>query len=527
MQPEFRADETSDAPIASSNRESRTRLPPLQRLLAAGSNARGQLGLDHYEDSHSWSQCLYRTREDEPVLESRPFPPAGKEILDIKGGANHTLALLRDIQSGNTEVWRCGDGSKGALGEVDLSTTLFVLFPRPKELGGSPDWQPIKIAAGWEHSYIVYSTVERDSEGLERDDRILSFGLGKLQSGVHSPDDGTVQRPKLPLPSRSEGRVSKIDITHIAGCVFHVALLATWLQQEEHVTTRKYALIGWGNGRRGQLGSWPIAKNGSPSKLRVDAAVIQIWSVVPSIKGPVQEPLLDVGREHTVLVIPPGWQADSRTGPALVPAPDSTGDSISRGTATSPAGLVLGLGSDKVSQLRLNGALQLGETVHYLGCNWTTTLQLRSLKTETTMLACGKNDKGQWGNGQFDPNLEQAQGQWSPEQLDSSEAQSVIDMAAGSEHSLMITASSDATDEETSVYGWGWNEHGNLALVDGDLSSEDDDRTTDQNKPVKIWSSDSYAKSLQSSSDDNKKDWQAKRVWAGCATSFLLIEERD
>ena len=78
-------------------------------LLSAGSNARGQLATGDVEDAHTFTPCNF--------VDCTPgtLPEAAASVLQIACGANHTLVLL-SRKEGGTELWGCGDGSKGQLG---------------------------------------------------------------------------------------------------------------------------------------------------------------------------------------------------------------------------------------------------------------------------------------------------------------------------------------------------------------------------------------------------------------------------
>ena len=88
-------------------------------LYAAGSNAQGQLGTTNCDDAHTFSPCAFA---GSPPGE---LPPGTESIVHVAGGGNHTLALLSRRASPDspprTELWGCGDGSKGQLGPYLVS----------------------------------------------------------------------------------------------------------------------------------------------------------------------------------------------------------------------------------------------------------------------------------------------------------------------------------------------------------------------------------------------------------------------
>jgi protein ATS1 len=79
------------------------------------------------------------------------------------------------------------------------------------------------------------------------------------------------------------------------------------------------------------------------------------------------------------------------------------------------------------------------------------------------------------------------------------DARRVVDFACGSEHVLCVLESEGGHAE---VWGWGWNEHGNLAT--GSLD--------DVKVPVRIWPS------LPAQAKE-----KVVGVWAGCGTSWIAV----
>ncbi|KAL7009699.1 alpha tubulin suppressor [Cystobasidiomycetes sp. EMM_F5] len=76
-------------------------------------------------------------------------------------------------------------------------------------------------------------------------------------------------------------------------------------------------------------------------------------------------------------------------------------------------------------------------------------------------------------------------------------------VAAGSEHVLALIDG----NEESQVWGWGWNEHGNLGLGDANLLN--------QLRPIKLWTAGDFTGSVNS-------------VHAGNGTSWIaILEHRD
>jgi protein ATS1 len=76
---------------------------------------------------------------------------------------------------------------------------------------------------------------------------------------------------------------------------------------------------------------------------------------------------------------------------------------------------------------------------------------------------------------------------------------SLRSFACGSEHVIAVITPAGSLDVE--IWGWGWNEHGNLGL----------DHTNDVPKPVKIWPGYALGERIV-------------QVWAGNGTSWILLQ---
>ncbi|KAG1727899.1 hypothetical protein EDB19DRAFT_1748741 [Suillus lakei] len=68
---------------------------------------------------------------------------------------------------------------------------------------------------------------------------------------------------------------------------------------------------------------------------------------------------------------------------------------------------------------------------------------------------------------------------------------------------MVVISPSGSSDME--VWGWGWNEHGNLGLG----------HTDDVLKPIKIWPAGGHA-----------LDGRIVQVWAGNGTSWILLQNK-
>ncbi|KAL1709459.1 regulator of chromosome condensation 1/beta-lactamase-inhibitor protein II [Schizophyllum commune] len=403
---------------------------PDRRLLAAGSNAKGQLGIGSYEDSHSFVPASF-TGHPDGYLPSAP--------LAISGGANHTLALLKGT-SGLPELWGAGDGSSGQLGpDIKSNTTVF----RRIKLRGLEKRRCRLIQAAWETSYAVSS-----AEG--QPDVLISMGVDDFGDlGVGKQGKGK---------ARAGYHIVKLD--HLLEDVDRNTLRVDWLTAGPHhvvlrlsanhrrASHRKAVIVGWGACRHGQLGDVAGSKGKAPTF--VDTPRV-IFHDNPS--DPVEQ--CAAGHYHTVLL--------------------------------RRSGAVTCFGSDRKGQLtEVDGRMG----IKAIGCTWHGTYVVQ---TDDTVHGVGSNIHGQLGIGSATSEGTESVAAALP----SSSTHRSVDFACGSEHILARLE----TDTGTEVWGWGWNEHGNLGT--GLLE--------DVVVPTKLWPKEGNAPG------------EVRGIWAGLATSWIAI----
>ncbi|KAI0785045.1 regulator of chromosome condensation 1/beta-lactamase-inhibitor protein II [Abortiporus biennis] len=423
----------------------------LHSLLSAGSNARGQLATGDSEDRHNFTACSFYG------FSPNVIPHHFKDIIQIACGSNHTLLLADTIHDPpRRELWGCGDGRRGQLGPLvaslrDPSTTLF----RPLELDthslGLADYNPKNIATSWETSYVVFSHPEKN-------DVIVSFGAndyGNLGMG-HTKSVNPVQSLQVIDISSAicEKHVESIHIEHIAAAMHHVVIS---LRMSNEHSQSKTVLVGWGASRHGQLG-----------------AVVASSKPVPNCPSPVIIPLqnpdsvisLSAGTHHTVVL--------------------------------HSSGKLSVLGSDRKGQIHNLDNL---ESVCAVGCTWNGTFAVVKSAGIDHVLASGINSKGQLGRtpGTSTHNLPLTV-QFPPR----SSTHKLIDLVCGSEHVLCSLAATDVqpSASRTELWGWGWNEHGNLALG----------HVEDVYTPTKLWPPTTETGSTALS-----------YISAGCGTSWIVL----
>ncbi|KAG0692162.1 regulator of chromosome condensation 1/beta-lactamase-inhibitor protein II [Suillus ampliporus] len=395
---------------------------PYLRLLAAGSNARGQLANGSDDDSHTFKECRF------VGCTEGTLPPGAHEILQLATGANHTLALL-EFDGGRRELWGCGDGRNGQLGpEYTGQLTEFAPISMPLYKSyASQGYTCCLIASAWETSYIVLKSPSRP-------DMLISMGsndFGALGVGTKQVTSvpTVVSFDHLTIEGRSVDPGGLVIESIVAG-PRHVVLHVRPVLKNEHM------LIGWGLARHGQLGDTKVVNYDRPHIISLD---------------------------HTVVCYQSG-----------------------RTTA---------FGSNKKGQLHRAGSWG---RVRQVGCTWNGSYLLLK-DDENTLLSTGSNAHGQLGRG--------IQGEENgvtvgPVEFTSSyddRVPSLRSFACGSEHVMAVISLSGSSDME--IWGWGWNEHGNLGLG----------HTDDVSKPLKIWPT------------GDAPDGRIVQVWAGNGTSWILI----
>ncbi|KAE8268972.1 hypothetical protein A4X09_0g3371 [Tilletia walkeri] len=480
-------------------------------LLTAGSNARGQLGIGHDQDAFQWTLAMGQTDSGSETCDE--FPPAGTRVVDLKGGANHTVALVEDLKSGERTLWGTGDTSQGQLGPqlrangeaVSRFTQIFDLPEVFERSGGGARPRVKQIAAAWESTYLAFAGSSED------DDTLVSLGSSNDfgQLGVEDADRAGNDVHTVKLRQSLEGsecvgdtrRLGRIEIIKLSAGVRHAcAVIRTEVVPSPEEPSRSLDskdtmgrcmtfLLGWGAARHGQLDAIlnsNASTSSKPPRAFRTARVMGAWD------GSVD---VDVrcGRDHTVVI---------------VSSSKSEKDS-------SPERDLITLGSNRQSQSPFRPMLSPRQNVapvQAVATMWNTTLTLLQAGTEQRIDVWGAASRGQAGS-----NLT-ASATVENHPVDISNVLGngtgrVVDLVAGSEHGLLLleTISSERSNRE--VWGWGWTEHGNLP------SSHTPDPKDPRQViivPERIWPAPVLSPSIPVNGDVDK-------LWAGCATTFLQI----
>ncbi|KAL0580961.1 alpha tubulin suppressor [Marasmius crinis-equi] len=421
-------------------------------LYACGSNAQGQLANGSKEDYHSFERCIL---------------PDSVELWDISQlacGGNHTLLLAQIVdESGNEprlQLYGCGDGSVGQLGCPGDSPSL--RFRRiDLQLGrhGLEKYQPRLICASWQTTYVVLSC-------LEKPDRLISMGsddFGDLGTGGLQQTSSATSEVPFHAVTFSHLAVNGVRLDD-TGYFTVKAIAAGQHRIIVHLHARlidgsyRHLTVGWGTCRHGEL-------------------------------GPVEE-LSPKGRRKSVTFF---------SAPKIIFVDDDIA-SLALGNQHSVfrrvSGALTGIGSNKKNQLHdLDTIASAG-----VGCTWNGTYVIHGQDQE--VYATGNHAKGQLGrqlsSDSAQPHLDRVEFPFS-----SSRSYQLISMACGSEH--VLTLWKTPGDDGREVWGWGWNEHGNLGVGS----------TQDVTLPVKIWPQEA---------NENSNSTRVLGVWAGCGTSWIAAE---
>lgn len=428
-------------------------------LLTAGSNAKGQLGVGSYDDAHTFIPCQFA--ECEP----NQLPDLASRVTQIACGANHTVLLLEHFD-GSTTLWGTGDGRRGQLGpecpreELDPAPwSIFHKLVLPLLASYVSRGYTYKhIATAWETTYVVLSCPGSSDVLLSMGSN--AFGALGVGEGMDAVRVGSAQlgEPRVvdldhlfPDDSGRDTQLRTIRSLHAGPR--HVVAQLVIASSDGSSSYSQTALVGWGASRHGQLGQYGgVRLIARPTPLPINIH---------------EDPMAAcaLGNQHTVVL--------------------------------HESGHISALGSNKQGQIP---SFKSQSPICRLGCTWNGTYMQTIDGDKRVLLSTGNNAQGQLGRGYT---VE------STSAVDTTVSLPVdrilSSFVCGSEHVLVTMSSS--SQEDNSVLGWGWNEHGNMGLGSwGNVTT-----------PTQLWPR----------KDIEVCDEYPQRVigiWAGCATSWLLVE---
>ncbi|OCF32209.1 hypothetical protein I316_06123 [Kwoniella heveanensis BCC8398] len=548
-------------------------MPP--SILACGSNAASHLAINHSEDVSTLTPTLYHPSIEQTI---QPLPCS---VLDLVSASAHSLLLLTErdnINCGKQGVRRnvllgAGTNTYGQLGprcalweDVKPERRWKVLnLASPAGLEG--EWEPVKIAATWTTSFVVYQRA-------------------RIGTGDSSHDGRTAQTPSDPnntasgLVSGSGSGSGSGSSTSINGDIGGNGNgIASIPNKVEHV------VISTGSNDFGELGSTSLAPStlgsNAPAQLSISTASINPTIVDIDLKPGERVELIKGGQRHVIAVIGDmhgrrqrvvGWGA-SRKGELDAATLSSSATPTNARTAPT-AGKGKGKGKAAVGPpfsppTTIDLPIPLNQRIIDITLGASHTLALLS---DGTLLGWGSNLKGQitgvhqlravrgiaasWGGSYFltEEGEVRSQGSNSHSQLlrgsglsQEADGGSVASasaserdivavpegwevrrIVAGSEHLLVHakkrkpttnqSAASRQNEEEEALFSGGWNEHGNLGLGD------QEDRNSFHRVEIDVGVG-SRGQGQGQERGRGRSHGRMKGLWGGCASTWVWIDQ--
>ncbi|KAK2461399.1 hypothetical protein APHAL10511_005862 [Amanita phalloides] len=425
----------------------------MHTLLSAGSNARGQLGNGSTDDSHTFQRCSFFG------CDPGNLPKGTSRVISVSAGASHTIVLLEITDSSSNEqrkeLWGCGSGQRGQLGPnfcpqrpfLNTSSHVFHAINLPLERYNLQRYSYKMACTAWETTYVALTCVGKG-------DVVISMGandFGDLGIGGHALGKGckddsfhVIHLDHIEIDGLSL-KLDTIVVLNLSAGQHHIVVhLHASLSDD---STRSF-IVGWGTSRHGQLTN--LSPGTEPGRAP------RLLSKPKLINGSVDIIGLSLGMQHTVFL-----------------------DALKA---------VSGIGSNRKGQLSTIESLT---RVRYVACTWHGTY------------AIVDDEYGAWRIVSFGSNTHGQLGRIVPSDKVAVEFPDTVDglilkgIACGSEHILCLLVTE--AHHETEVWGWGWNEHGNLGIGS----------TNDIHVPVRILP-------MNCENTFNIID-----IWAGCGTSWL------
>ncbi|KZT54705.1 RCC1/BLIP-II protein [Calocera cornea HHB12733] len=426
-------------------------------LFAAGSNAAGQLGIGSTDDAHQFSRCRFLASDGTSVN-----LPAEAEIRSVSAGANYTVLLIAGFENDVNELWASGAGNAGQLGPTWSGTASFSKVDLGLTGTLLANYEPIIVGVSWETTIVVLRREDEDA-----DDVVISLGSnthGKL--GVGPTPASTSSPVAVPVAnSIGETRLAhSFRVLELACGLSHILAIVGY--QDAHDGHLVRTVIGWGVARHGQLGSTlPDPHSPLSGCQPLPALFISSYDYFNEHQQPI---LAALGQRHTVLLLPSGHLSIC--------------------------------GSNDRQQLRHADRLT---DVKDIGCTWNGTYAVMTSGERELICSNGSNDHGQLGRIENEP---VPRADRLPDEVLLPLDRRIFDLACGSEHVAVLCRHEASGAFE--VWGWGWNEHGNLGMG----------HTSDVRFPSIIWPP-------HNPTPDELATIQLERVWAGYGTTFVLCRD--
>lgn len=445
-------------------------------LVACGSNGSGQLAIGHDEDVSSFTPCVF-----DP---SCPTWAVSEdcEIVDLVSAASHALLLIRlrsqdPAATPRNVLLGAGTNTHGQLGlrcaltDSPTVATSFRPFSLARDAGLDDTWEPVKVAATWTTSFVVYERQGHHATGPFPEQVVVAGGSNDFGEIGVAPSKPAVMRVDAAL---QDGEW----VEHLHGGQRHVVAVVS----HGHGDNRTQRVVGWGAARRGELSAVPLPPptRGTKGKGKAVATPTTLPPTPINLAIPSGTHVIDLalGAAHSIALCANGtvlaWGSDAKG--------QITGLTSSSSSLSSPSSL-----PSMITDVRCIGAtwggsyLLTGDAIWSQGGNTHGQL-LRHTPADANSGASRADDHD---------NNAAARG---PVLLPDHDAVTSA-LVAGSEHVLVVA------DGGKTLYTGGWNEHGNLGVGD----------TVDRGRlvPAGVGQGlDSGARTIV-------------RVWGGCAASWV------
>lgn len=358
---------------------------------------------------------------------------------------NDESAAVEDVQVTTESKNPDNDKSKPVLRDLPLAIQRPVRVRGPPQLPSGSKIRFTHVACGWEHSMAISDAGD-----------VYTWGRGDhFQLGFDT--DGP--QPHAHCPQRVEKLHSRGICAVSGSCGWkHSAILSD-----------KGVVYLWGTNRHGQLGLGDFQSRRYPEALTVAQ---ELTSPVPAIVSRISlltSSSSESSRSTAVAQVCCGWQFTAvLTAAGAVYAFGSNshgqlGDAIERNVLKRCTPLLLNMAADdssraKEGEYKREDNQRGGYVFQTIACGNSHVLALSSNRE---LYSWGRGDYGQIGNGS------KVKVNSTPKQIHIRDfaggekerkvgnRHDVEQIACGAEHSMALC-------QDGSLYGWGWNEHGNV-----------------------------------------------------------------
>lgn len=296
-------------------------------LSACGSNGSAQLSLHHQEDVSFLTPCEFH-----PSLEIADTD----EIIDLVSSSAHSLLILR-TSSGNI-LLGAGTNTLGQLGprcalwDDVKPETRFKPLDFLRNAGVEGDWEPVKIAATWTTSFVVFQRALPPSDEMEGPSGAGGSSNTTPSGGLITRMNHVPQQIILACGSDDFGELgrggdrSKVAITQPSDNPIPIDI---GLKPGEYIGQLKAGqrhvivlvngpfgqrLVGWGASRKGELHPHSAMQSAKAKGKSSFPAISAATEITLSLENGITVCDVAVGASHTLLLLSDGttmaWGSD-------------------------------------------------------------------------------------------------------------------------------------------------------------------------------------------------------------------------